>query len=174
MGGSGPAGMGGSGPAGMGGSGPAGMGGSGPAGMGRGAAGRGGAAGATRSEHRRLVQAGRDQRHDGYRFLGQRAQRDGHDAGTGTAVFSTTHQVGTGALNITSSSDVPGGYVTVPASLNAMGATTAITIATWVNITTDRAWARIWDFNNSSTTGYMFLTAYRMGRRRIRSASRSR
>ena len=43
-----------------------------------------------------------------------------------------------------------------------MRATTAITIATWVNITTDRAWARVWDFNNSSTTGYMFLTAYGM------------
>src|SRR6185369_9302620 len=57
-------------------------------------------------------------------------------------------------------SNANGGYVTVPASLNAMGATTTITIACWVNITTDRAWGRVFDFNNTSTTGYMFLTTY--------------
>ena len=81
-------------------------------------------------------------------------------AGTGTGTFSTTHQVGTGALNLTGSSSTNGAYVNVPASLNAMGATTAITIACWVNVTTDRAWGRLFDFNNSNTTGYMFLTTY--------------
>jgi hypothetical protein len=82
-------------------------------------------------------------------------------AGTGTGAFSTTHQVGTGALNLTgSSSSTNGAYINVPASINAMGATTAITIACWVNVTTDRAWGRLFDFNNSNTTGYMFLTTY--------------
>jgi hypothetical protein len=81
-------------------------------------------------------------------------------AGTGTGTFSTAHQVGTGALNLTGSSSTNGGYVNVPASINAMGATTAITIACWVNVTTDRAWGRVFDFNNSNTTGYMFLTTY--------------
>jgi hypothetical protein len=83
------------------------------------------------------------------------------NVGSGSAAFSTTHQVGTGALNITSSNNTNGGYIALPASLNAMGATTAITIAVWVNIHAgmDRAWARIFDFNNSSSTGYMFLTA---------------
>jgi hypothetical protein len=80
--------------------------------------------------------------------------------GGGTGTFSTTHQVGTNALNLNGTSATVGAYVNVPASLNAMGATTAVTIAAWVNITTDRMWARLWDFNNSSTTGYMFLTTY--------------
>jgi hypothetical protein len=77
-----------------------------------------------------------------------------------TGAFSTTHQVGTNAVNLPGASATVGSYVNVPASLNAMGATTAVTIACWVNITTDRAWARIFDFNNSNTTGYMFLTTY--------------
>jgi hypothetical protein len=81
-------------------------------------------------------------------------------AGTGTATFSTTHMVGTHALNLGGTSNTNGGYVNIPASLNTMGATTTITIACWVNITTDRAWARVFDFNNSSTTGYMFLTTF--------------
>jgi len=80
--------------------------------------------------------------------------------GGGTGAFSTTHQVGTNAVNLNGTSSTVGAYVNVPASLNAMGATTAVTIACWVNVTTDRAWARVWDFNNTSTTGYMFLTTY--------------
>jgi Concanavalin A-like lectin/glucanases superfamily len=68
--------------------------------------------------------------------------------------------VGTNALQLNGSSNTNGAYINVPASLNTMGATTAITIASWVNITTDRAWGRIFDFNNTSTTGYMFLTTY--------------
>ena len=70
-------------------------------------------------------------------------------AGTGTATFSTTHMVGTGSVNLTGTSNTNGGYVSVPASLNAMGATTTLTIACWVNITTDRAWGRVFDFNNT-------------------------
>ena len=80
--------------------------------------------------------------------------------GTGTGAFSTTHQVGTGALTLTGTSSTNGAYVSIPSSLNALGATTAITIACWINITTDRAWGRVFDFNNTSTTGYMFLTTY--------------
>jgi uncharacterized protein len=68
--------------------------------------------------------------------------------------------VGTGSVNLTGTSNTNGGYVSIPASLNAMGATTTLTIACWVNITTDRAWGRIFDFNNTSTTGYMFLTTF--------------
>jgi hypothetical protein len=79
--------------------------------------------------------------------------------GGGTAAFSTTHQVGTGSVNLTSSgAQGVGGLITVPASLQTMGATTAITIACWVNVRTERAWERLFDFGNSSTTGYMFLT----------------
>ena len=81
-------------------------------------------------------------------------------AGTGTATFSTVHQVGTGALALNGSSSTNSAYVSVPASLDALGATTAITIACWINVTTDRAWGRLFDFNNTSTTGYMFLTTY--------------
>jgi hypothetical protein len=80
--------------------------------------------------------------------------------GTGAGMFTTTHQVGTGALSLSSTNSTNGAYISIPASLNALGATTAVTIACWVNITTDRAWGRVFDFNNSSTTGYMFLTTY--------------
>ncbi len=78
--------------------------------------------------------------------------------GGGTAAFSTTHQVGTGSLNLASTSATVGGFVTVPASLQTMGATTAITMSCWVNVRTERAWERIFDFGNSQTAGYMFLT----------------
>jgi hypothetical protein len=79
--------------------------------------------------------------------------------GGGAAAFSTTtHQVGTGSVQLTSSGQGVGGLITVPASLNTMGATTAITVACWVNVRTNRAWERIFDFGNSMTTGYMFVT----------------
>jgi hypothetical protein len=81
-------------------------------------------------------------------------------AGTGTGMFSPTAPGGNGAVNLNGTTSANGAYVTVPASLNALGATTEITIACWVNITTDRAWSRLFDFNNSNTTGYMFLTTY--------------
>ena len=51
-----------------------------------------------------------------------------------------------------------------------MGATTAVTIACWVNVTTARNWQRIWDFNNTSTTGYMFLTTQEQTNMRVRFA----
>ena len=95
--------------------------------------------------------------------------------GGGTAAFSTTHQVGTALAQPERHQRHRRRYVNVPASLNAMGATTAVTIASWVNITTARTWARVWDFNNSSTTGYMFLTTYQEhDARPTRCASRSR
>ncbi len=78
--------------------------------------------------------------------------------GTGSAAYSTTHQVGTASVNLTSSSATDGGYVTVPVSLVDMGATTDITIACWVNLTTVVSWTRVFDFGSSSTTGYLFLT----------------
>ena len=46
----------------------------------------------------------------------------------------------------------------VPASMQTMGATTAVTISMWVYIRTARQWARVFDFSNSMSTGYMFLT----------------
>ncbi len=81
--------------------------------------------------------------------------------GGGTvAAFSTTHQVGTGSVNLASGgAQGVGSLITVPASMNTMGATTAITVACWVNVRTNRAWERIFDFGNGTTTGYMFLTA---------------
>jgi Concanavalin A-like lectin/glucanases superfamily len=78
--------------------------------------------------------------------------------GTGSATFSTVHEVGTGSVNLTSTSATVGGFIRVPASLQAMGATTAITISCWVNLRTARPWQRVFDFGSSSTTTYMFLT----------------
>jgi hypothetical protein len=78
--------------------------------------------------------------------------------GGGTASFSTAHAVGTGSLKLVGSSSTVGGYVAIPASLKAMGAGTEVTIAAWVNVTTDRVWQRVFDFNNSTKTGYMYLT----------------
>ncbi len=91
-------------------------------------------------------------------------------AGTGTSTFSTTHQVGTRAIDLNGANNVNGAAVSIPASLNAMGATTAVTIACWVNVTTARNWQRIWDFNNTSTTGYMFLTTAEQTNMRVRFA----
>jgi hypothetical protein len=76
---------------------------------------------------------------------------------TGIAAYSTTHQVGTGSVNLTSSSATSGAYVAVPSSLQAMGATTAITISFWVYLKSAQAWQRPFDFG-SGTTSYMFLT----------------
>src|SRR4029078_3009141 len=51
-------------------------------------------------------------------------------------------------------------YSTAPPSFNALVATTGMTVSCWVNLGSDRAWARVFDFNNSTTAGYMFLTTY--------------
>jgi hypothetical protein len=42
--------------------------------------------------------------------------------------------------------------------MQTMGATTAVTISMWVYIRTGRQWARVFDFGNSMSTGYMFIT----------------
>ena len=80
------------------------------------------------------------------------------NVGTGTAAFSNTPQVGTGSVNLTSTNATIGGYIVIPASLQTMGATTAVTISCWVNMRTARAWQRVFDFGSSSTTTYMFLS----------------
>src|SRR4029079_2384621 len=87
--------------------------------------------------------------------------RNGTVAATGTpaSAFTTTHQVGTGAINMMGGTTT-GGYINAPASFNALGATTAMTVSCWGNLGSDRAWARVFDFNNSTTAGYMFLTTY--------------
>jgi hypothetical protein len=61
-----------------------------------------------------------------------------------------------------STSAAVGGYVTLPASLPTLGATTAITVSCWVNVRTVRSWQRIFDFGSNPTT-YMFLTAHAQG-----------
>jgi hypothetical protein len=151
-------GMGGSGMggAGMGG---AGMGGSGMGGAGMGGAGMGGAGGAID-----VALVAWYKLDDGSGTTAVDSSGHGRNGtlsavGGGTAAFSTTHQVGTGSLNLTSGGQGVGGLLTVPASLQTMGATTAITIACWVNVRNNRAWERIFDFGNSMSTGYMFLTA---------------
>ena len=79
--------------------------------------------------------------------------------GAGTAVYSTTHQVGTGALDLSSSSSTVGAYVVVPTNLQAMGASTAITIASWLQLKANPvAWQRVFDFGSSSTTTYIYLS----------------
>lgn len=78
--------------------------------------------------------------------------------GSGTATFSTTHQVGSGALDLAGSSPTVGGFAAIPASLQTLGATTELTISCWVNVRTERAWERVFDFSNGVSTGFMFLT----------------
>ncbi len=80
----------------------------------------------------------------------------------GSATFSTMNRVPPGSLNLTSTSSMVGGYVVVPASLNAMGATTAITISAWIQVRTARAWQRVFDFGNgsSATSTYACLTTH--------------
>ena len=78
--------------------------------------------------------------------------------GGGTAAFSTTHQVGTGALDLAGSSATAGGFATIPASLQTLGATIELTIACWVNVRTERAWERVFDFSNGVSNGFMYLT----------------
>ena len=68
-------------------------------------------------------------------------------AGRGRSRRPTRSERARSGLNGTSST--VGAYVNVPDSLNGMGATTAVTIACWVNVTTARNWQRVWDFNNT-------------------------
>ena len=80
--------------------------------------------------------------------------------GAGTAEYSTTHQVGTGALDLSSNSATVGAYVDMPSSLQTMGATSALTIATWVQLKANpTAWQRVFDFGvYGAETSYIFLT----------------
>ena len=61
------------------------------------------------------------------------------NVGTGTAAFVATQTQR--ASNLTSTSATVGGYVKVPASLQTMGATTAVTITVWVYVRTAFAWS---------------------------------
>jgi len=77
--------------------------------------------------------------------------------GGGNAAFSTTHQVGTGSLRLTGTSATDGGYVVIPASLADMGATTEVTFACWVRVSTLGNWSRVFDFGFGRDAGYIFL-----------------
>jgi hypothetical protein len=81
-------------------------------------------------------------------------------AGTGAASFSAAHRVGTGALDLMGTSGNDGAYVVMPASLSAMGVSAAMTIAVWINMTTDRGWSRVFDFNDGTRNDYLMLTPY--------------
>jgi hypothetical protein len=79
------------------------------------------------------------------------------------ASFSTTAKVGSHALALSGTSSTSGSYVSAP-SLSAV-APAAITIACWVNVTTDRTWQRVFDFGKAPASGaqpttYMFLTTH--------------
>ena len=80
--------------------------------------------------------------------------------GAGTAAYSTTHQVGNGALDLSSSSATVGAYVVVPTNLQAMGATTTVTITSWLQLkASPSAWQRIFDFGTGGgASTYIFLT----------------
>jgi hypothetical protein len=73
----------------------------------------------------------------------------------GAAAFSTMRQVGTYALSLTSNGSTGGGYLTIP-SLQTLVSGPA-TLATWVYVTAQTKWQRVFDLGNSTTT-YMFLT----------------
>ena len=74
--------------------------------------------------------------------------------GTGTAAIDSTMHV----LSLSSTDSNNGGYLQVPASFQAMGAGTAMTVSMRVYLRTNRVWQRLFDFGNSSSTGYAFLT----------------
>jgi len=85
------------------------------------------------------------------------------NVGSGTASFSTTAKVGSHAVALAGTSSTAGGYLSVP-SLSTV-APAAITIACWVNVTTDRTWQRVLDFGKTAASGaqpttYMFLTTH--------------
>jgi Concanavalin A-like lectin/glucanases superfamily len=150
----------GAGGAGMGGAsmGGSGMGGAGTGGAGMGGAGMGGAGGAIDTSLVAWYQLDDGSGTTAVDSSGHAGNATLMALGGGTAAFSTTHQVGTSALNLASSSATVGGFATLPASLPTMGATTAITIACWVNVRTERAWERVFDFSNGVSTGFIFLT----------------
>jgi len=76
-------------------------------------------------------------------------------AGTGSAVFSTTHMVGTHALDLTGGTSANGGYIVLP-SLLAL-APDAMTITVWVYVKTAVMFQKVFSFGTSATI-YMSLT----------------
>ena len=61
-------------------------------------------------------------------------------------------------LSLSGTDSNNGGYLQVPASFQSMGAGTAMTVSMRVYLRTNRVWQRLFDFGNSSSTGYAFLT----------------
>ena len=55
-------------------------------------------------------------------------------------------------------------YVVIPVGPMALGAYTAITVAAWVDVAANRARAKVFDFNDSSSTFYTYLTTYALAR----------
>ncbi|HVV48199.1 MAG TPA: LamG domain-containing protein, partial [Polyangia bacterium] len=81
------------------------------------------------------------------------ATGNGHD---GTLAGTATFPAGV----IGDALDLPGAaadYVTLPSAL--LQTLTSVTIAVWVNVHTDHAWQRVFDFG-SSTNVYMFFTPH--------------
>jgi len=64
--------------------------------------------------------------------------------GTGTAVFTATHQVGSHALDLGGISSADGGYVALPNLLPL--APGAMTIAVWVNVKSHVRFQKLWSF----------------------------
>ena len=78
-------------------------------------------------------------------------------AGSGGAVaFATNHQVGTHAVSLTANGTTGGGYVLVP-SLHDL-APAALTISTWVYVTTSQRWQRVFDLGNSTASNLGLTT----------------
>ena len=78
-------------------------------------------------------------------------------AGSGGAVaFSTNHQVGTHAVSLTANGTAGGGHVIVP-SLHDL-APAALTISTWVYVTTSQKWQRVFDLGNTTTSNLGLTT----------------
>jgi len=81
----------------------------------------------------------------------------------GAASFSTTAKVGSHSVSLTGMSSTAGGYVSFP-SLSTV-APSALTIACWIYVTTDRNWQRVFDFGKVPASGsqpstYLFLTTH--------------
>jgi hypothetical protein len=86
--------------------------------------------------------------------------------GSGGYTFGTGPKAGLGnALDLVKTS---AGYATVPPGI--LTGATEMTIATWVYVNSNAIWARVWDFGNSSTTGYMFLASQNAPDQKLRFA----
>ena len=85
----------------------------------------------------------------------------GHDATLVGQTKFADGQVGR-ALVLTAQNGVDGGssggYVALPPGI--VAGASEITVATWFNATTTRAWQRLFDFGTSSTTSLMYLTPW--------------